>query len=61
MKIVRIKDNVYEELRQVAALHNIGMERFLSEAMQAAAASMKERYVLDLYRTRKRTIARDAV
>lgn len=60
MKTIRIKDSVYDELKKVASIQKVGMEKLLTEALKDAVASMKERHLLELYRRKNITLAKAA-
>lgn len=60
MKTIRIKDSVYDELKKVASIQKVGMEKLLTEALNNAVISMKERHLLELYRGKNITLAKAA-
>lgn len=60
MKTIRIKDSVYDELKKVASIQKVGMEKLLTEALNDAVATMKERHLLELYRRKNITLAKAA-
>lgn len=60
MKTIRIDNTLYDEIKEVASLQKIGMKEILKEAIHEGVASMKEKYVLELYRNNKITLSRAA-
>lgn len=60
MKTIRIDNTLYDEIKDVASLQKIGMKEILKKAIHEGVASMKEKYVLELYRNNKITLSRAA-
>lgn len=60
MKTVKIEDNLYDEIRELATLQKVRMEKLLENAIHEGVTSMKEKYVLDLYRNNNITLAKGA-
>lgn len=60
MKTIQIEDSLYHELKDTASLQKMGMKELLKEAIHEGVASMREKYVLDLYRKNRITLARGA-
>jgi hypothetical protein len=60
MKTLKIEDNLYKELQELASLQKVEIEKLLEGVLYEGGTSIKERYVLELYRDGGATLAKCA-
>lgn len=60
MKTLRVGDELYKELREVARMQGVSVRELLPRALEQGVLALKEQAVLDLYRKREITLQRAA-
>lgn len=60
MKTVRVGDELYKELQEVARMQGVSVRELLPRALGQGVLALKEQMVLDLYRKREITLQRAA-
>lgn len=60
MKTLKVEDNIYKELHELAFMQKKDMDKLLEEAIHEGVSSMKERHILELYRNNEITLAKGA-
>jgi predicted HTH domain antitoxin len=60
MKVVKLKDNIYEKAKKVSKAYGIEVNTLISQALNKGLEVISEETVLELYRDRKITLQKAA-
>lgn len=60
MKTLKIGDDLYKELQEVARMQGVSVRELLPRALEQGVTALKEQVVFDLYRKREITLQRGA-
>lgn len=60
MKTLRVGDDLYKELQEVARMQGVSVRELLPRALEQGVTALKEQMVLDLYRKRDVSLERAA-